>query len=187
MIARWAKVGVGVVAVVGVTTAVVLTVKPSYPAPVEAVVTSHLDGDTFTAMVNGLPREVRLIDVEAPDAQSPDATGQCLGSQASEFLNAMVPVGATLRLEFDEQQHDRYGQSLAAVYTPDGRMVNAEMAKAGLVRVDKDEQGRFSAELRDGLRDAAANRRGLHASPDDGGSSEGSRDNGSDGSSDSTG
>lgn len=71
-----------------------------------------------------------------------------------------------MRLEFDKEREDSYDRTLAAAFTPEGKMVNAEMARAGLAQViTVGENDRFRPPIEQAWHEAAANKRGLH-SPD---------------------
>lgn len=88
----------------------------------ECIVQRVTDGDTIRC---GGER-VRFLSIDAPEMdQGP------FGRAAQAFLEAVLPVGSTARLEFDVERRDRYGRLLAYVYRTDGRMVNALMARQG--------------------------------------------------------
>lgn len=104
---------------------------PDDAASSEAVVTRHVDGDTFDVEYEGRDERVRLLNIDTPETKLPDRSAECLGSEAAKFLAAAAPVGSRLRLEFDKTQRDRYGRLLAAAFTSDGTLVNAEVARQG--------------------------------------------------------
>ena len=110
------------------------------PGELAAVVVRVIDGDTFVARLAGAglaAREetVRLIGVDTPETVHPTLGVEPFGPQASEFTRQLLRPGTPVRLELDVQQRDRYGRLLAYVYLPDGRMLNAELLKAGLAQV----------------------------------------------------
>jgi micrococcal nuclease len=130
---------VGVVQAIGllvgaavVGTVVVTTVLPAAASTDEAVVTKLVDGDTIDVRIGGRVERIRLLNVDTPETVDPDRAVQCLGPEASAFLAARVPVGTQIRLEYDVERTDRYGRTLAAVFTTDGALVNADIARAGL-------------------------------------------------------
>jgi micrococcal nuclease len=83
------------------------------------------DGDSFTCAQSG---RVRLLMIDAPElAQGKE------GRQAQAALAKLAPVGTIVTLESDVRAEDDYGRSLSYVYLPDGRMVNEEMARLGMV------------------------------------------------------
>ena len=81
-----------------------------------------IDGDTF-ACADG--RRVRLIGIDTPErGQRP------FGARARRQLERLVPVGATVQLEGDITPTDRYGRTLAYVWTGD-TLVNEAMVLGG--------------------------------------------------------
>ncbi|HZZ47704.1 MAG TPA: thermonuclease family protein [Pseudonocardia sp.] len=164
MIGLAAKAGIGLLATAGAATAVVIAITPSRPAPERATVAHHVDGDTFDVQVNGAEERIRLINIDTPETKDPNRPVQCLGPEASAFLANMLPIGSSVRLEFDKERQDRYGRTVAAAFTPDGKMVNAEVARAGLAQVvTYGENDRFRPSIDQAWQEAAANKRGLHA------------------------
>lgn len=85
------------------------------------------DGDTIRCR-GGL--RVRLLLIDTPERNQPP-----FGQAAARHLAQLIPVGSTVRLEFDVRQHDQYRRTLAYVFTRDGRMVNEEMLRAGFAVV----------------------------------------------------
>jgi len=82
------------------------------------------DGDTV--LCQEAAARIRLLLVDAPEAaQRPQ------GETARLALEQLLPPGSVARVELDEQPRDQYGRILAYLYTPDGRMVNEAMARAG--------------------------------------------------------
>lgn len=158
------KVGLGIAATAVVGTAVVAVASPDDAASSEAVVTRHVDGDTFDVEYEGRDERVRLLNIDTPETKHPDRSAQCLGSEAAKFLAAAAPVESRLRLEFDKTQRDRYGRLLAAAFTSDGTLVNAEVARNGFARVVSfDDNIRFRPPVEAAWREAAVARRGLHS------------------------
>ena len=90
----------------------------------EAQFLSIIDGDSLAVEVGGRSCEVRLIGIDAPEL------GQEFGVQAKSHALRLC-YGQRLRLEYDHQRRDRYGRTLAYVYSKDG-MLNEEMVRAGL-------------------------------------------------------
>jgi micrococcal nuclease len=85
--------------------------------------TRVIDGDTIELQTIGT---VRLIGVDTPEAPQPGAPGH----EAAAFLRTLVE-GERLRLEYDLQRKDKFGRTLAYVYLPDHRFVNAEIVRQG--------------------------------------------------------
>ncbi len=83
------------------------------------------DGDTFTLLTpQNRQVRVRLFGVDAPERAQP------FGNVAKQKLAALVfrkPVQLQVR------DKDRYGRTVAVVFTTSGQNVNEEMLRAGLV------------------------------------------------------
>ena len=85
-------------------------------------ITRIVDGDTLRCEPVG---RVRLLGIDAPEQeQAPFA------SQATRALQAMLPVGATVRLEPDVEPRDRYDRALRYVWIDQG-MINWAMVRSG--------------------------------------------------------
>ena len=104
--------------------------------------------------LGGRSCKVRLIGIDAPEH------GQEFGVQAK--CHAMrLCYGQLLRLEFDREQRDHYGRTLAYVYCRD-RMINVEMVRAGLaLAVEYKPNVRHQRELEEAEKKARAERRGF--------------------------
>ncbi|PFG41249.1 micrococcal nuclease [Georgenia soli] len=89
-----------------------------------ATVTAIVDGDTLDVDYDGATHRVRLLNVDAAEAD------QCLGQDATDFLAETLPIGSDVILRFDEEKLDRYDRELAGVFSGD-TLVNAEVARAG--------------------------------------------------------
>jgi len=156
------KVGVALLGVAGVTTAAVVVASPDTPAGERAVVTHLVDGDTLDVDIDGRTERIRMLNIDTPEVTGPEAAEQCLGQEASAHLAALIPVGTPVRLEFDRERTDGYGRTLAGVFTDDGALVNAEMARAGLAMpIVIGENDRFHPPVLAARDEAAAQGRGL--------------------------
>ena len=87
-----------------------------------------VDGDTLQAVVNGQRVEIRLIGVNAPDAED------CYGAEARTELSALV-TGQTVVLASDGPDVDDSGRALRYVIIESSppMHVNAELISAGAV------------------------------------------------------
>lgn len=111
------------------------------------------DGDTIRVLYKNREVKVRLFGVDAPEKR------QAYGTAAKQFTSNMV---------FDEtvtvtpESTDRYGRTVAWVKTQDGRVLNAELVRAGMAwwYRDYDPNDSRLAKLED---QAQAARRGLWA------------------------
>ena len=86
-----------------------------------------IDGDTLE-LITG--EQVRLIGVDTPETKHPRKPVEYFGKEATAFTLRTV-AGKRVRLEYDQQRHDKYGRTLAYVYLEDGTFVNAEIIREG--------------------------------------------------------
>lgn len=89
-----------------------------------------VDGDTVDVRLDGEVERVRLLNIDTPETKHPQRGMECLGPEATAFLEDRLTPGEEIELEFDVDQRDRYGRVLAGVFA-DGSLVNAEIARAG--------------------------------------------------------
>lgn len=102
------------------------------PYPVVRVV----DGDTFIARVKGEEVRIRLIGVDTPESVHPDKTlNTPEGEAASEYASDLLE-GEWVYLEYDLNQRDRYGRTLAYVYLEEGEMVQELLLREGYAQPD---------------------------------------------------
>ncbi len=112
------------------------------PAPVASQADSAvvqvvrvIDGDTIqVCCIFGDRVKVRYIGVDTPETHHPMRGVEPYGMEAAEANRKLVD-GKTVRLEFDVQQLDRYGRTLAYVYLEDGTFVNAWLVEHGFAQV----------------------------------------------------
>lgn len=140
---RWTKFAAGGVAVV-LASLFALHRSAIEPSAVGGAglqrVTYVYDGDTIK-LDNG--ERVRLIGIDAPEAHDNDKllrdvrrrhsdgkTQLAMGREASRFARSLL-AGQRVRLEFDVEQRDKYGRSLAYLYLPDGTFVNEKIIREG--------------------------------------------------------
>jgi micrococcal nuclease len=95
-------------------------------------VKQFIDGDTIEVDMNGTKEKVRLIGVDTPETHDPRKQVQCFGVAAAAFTKQQIGSNP-VRLEQDptNTNRDRYNRLLRYVYTPDGRLINAEIIKQG--------------------------------------------------------
>lgn len=129
----------------------------SEPVTVERVI----DGDTIDVRLEGETQRVRLLNVDTPETKHPNKEIECLGPEATEFLEEQLPVGQEIELEFDQERTDRYDRVLAGVFK-DGELINAEIARAGLgVAVSYGSNTRFYPEVQSAQEEAETQGSGL--------------------------
>ncbi len=95
------------------------------PFPVMgATVISVGDGDTLRVADRGKNITIRVACIDAPEmAQAP------YGQQARQALQALVPVGSTVTLK--AQTRDRYGRTVAEVFTQNGTNAGLALVQQG--------------------------------------------------------
>jgi micrococcal nuclease len=163
---RVVKVGLGLVAVAGVGVAVVTTTGTSAigipaPPPPQAEVATVVDGDTFDVRFNDQITRVRLGYIATPAPGKPAQPPPCLAAEAAAQLGTIIPAGTPLKLTYDQ---DQLGRTVAQAVTPDGRLVNAEIVRAGLATVVNDDPAHpVPPAIAASARESLDNRRGMHA------------------------
>ncbi len=114
-----------------------------------------VDGDTLICEEGG--ERIRLLLVDAPELSQGEP-----GRVASEALATMLPPGTRARVERDVQERDRYRRLLAYLYDAEGRMVNEELARIGVVTVSVYPPNvRHVERIRAAVEEARSSRRGL--------------------------
>ena len=116
-------------------------------------VTAVSDGDTFTGLTSDNEQvRVRIHGIDAPESR------QAFGTKSKQYLSDLI-FGKTVDIKI--QSTDRYGRTVAWVYTPDGKDAAAEMLKAGMAWHYK--QHNKSAEYAELEQEAQKAKRGLWA------------------------
>jgi endonuclease YncB( thermonuclease family) len=83
------------------------------------------DGDTFKALnAENQQIKIRMYGIDAPEKT------QAFGTKAKQYLSDLI-FEKTIAITIDDI--DRYGRTVARVYTSDGKEVAVEMLKAGMV------------------------------------------------------
>jgi micrococcal nuclease len=130
---------------------------------IQATVVDVVDGDTIDVRYDGGLHRVRLLNVDTPEPVDPEQPVQCLGPEASEYLEELLPRGTSVRLEYDVEKRDGYGRELAGVFLGDS-LVNADIARQGLgVAIAIGENLRFLQAVQAGQAEAQRLGRGLYA------------------------
>src|SRR5690606_744303 len=80
------------------------------------VVVRVIDGDTIAATVNGEEKTIRLLNIDTPETKHPNEPIQCLGPEATVYLESRLEPGDEIGLEYDIERLDRFGRTLAGVY-----------------------------------------------------------------------
>jgi micrococcal nuclease len=107
---------------------------PATAQPHEAraarIVKRVVDGDTLV-LLGG--ERVRLLGLDAPELDSPDARTARLAREAAAFARGLAER-RHVYLQLDRRHRDRHGRTLAYVFLADGRLLNAELVKRGHAR-----------------------------------------------------
>ena len=97
-----------------------------------------VDGDTIIVVAGGQRHRVRLMGIDTPEVFEKTGSGQRLaqpepfGPEASSFTKQFIS-GGEVRLRFGRRRLDQYDRLLAYVFVDD-RMLNEELARAGLAK-----------------------------------------------------
>ena len=94
------------------------------------------DGDTYVIKLDSSGQEitVRLIGVDTPESVAPndyykDNTAE--GKDVSAIVKSKLCKGDRLTIEYDVQTEDKYGRTLAYLYTEDGKMIQDWLLENG--------------------------------------------------------
>lgn len=104
------------------------------PACERRLVDRAIDGHTLQ-LRDG--RQVLLIGIECPPRLSKEAREKALSRKATRFTLKLVE-GKPVWLEYDKRKKDKYGRSLAYVWTPSNDaalLLNAQLVTEGLAKV----------------------------------------------------
>ncbi|WP_237212054.1 thermonuclease family protein [Rothia nasimurium] len=104
----------------------------TYTDGMTATVVSVESANTFTANIDGVEKEIRLINTAAPSSNGVALSSTCLVDESKALLSEKLPEGSQVTLNFDESQRGATGYVEAAVYAGDA-FINRDMARAGMV------------------------------------------------------
>ena len=94
------------------------------------------DGDTYVIKLDSSGQEitVRLIGVDTPESVAPDdyyKDNTAEGKDVSAIVKSKLHEGDRLTIEYDVQTEDKYGRTLAYLYTEDGKMIQDWLLENG--------------------------------------------------------
>ncbi len=127
------------------------------------VVTRVVDGDTIHVDADGKRLKIRMIGLDTPESLDPRKPVQCFALEASAQAKTIL-AGQSVYLETDPSQDsvDRYGRTLAYVWTESGRLLNLDMIADGFAfEYTYDLPYRYQQDFRAAEHDARAEERGL--------------------------
>lgn len=107
------------------------------------------DGDTIRVQIGNSSESLRLIGIDAPEVSSSAREADCYSAEASAYLTDLLD-GATVWLEADVNDRDRYGRLLRYVWIrqADGYvMVNQLLVSNGLAVARQYEEDDLHAAL----------------------------------------
>ena len=138
---------------------------PTMPPGVQGpfTVTKFVDGDTIHVDANGQRLKIRMIGLDTPETVDPRKPVQCFGREASAQAKTILG-GQSVYLETDPSQDsvDRYGRTLAYVWTESGRLFNLDMiADDYAFEYTYDLPYRYRADFKAAENDARTQERGL--------------------------
>jgi micrococcal nuclease len=99
-----------------------------------AQVVGVVSGDMIDVILGNETRRVKYILIDAPALNDPEKGTEPFGQEAFEFNRSLVE-GQTVTLEKDVSETDAEGRLLRYVHVG-GRMVNEELLRQGLARVE---------------------------------------------------
>lgn len=96
-------------------------------------VVETVDGDTIKVKLGSGVESVRLIGVDTPETVHPTMPNQPFGAKASAYTRAQL-LGKQVYLEFDQEGQDKYGHTLAYVWTclPEQESPTAAEVRTGM-------------------------------------------------------
>ncbi len=86
-----------------------------------------LDGDTFVTTTG---ERIRLLGIDAPEVAHHDTVLEPFGTESTNWLAARI-LNTNVQLCVGIEGTDRYGRTLAWVYTTDGAFINREALSGG--------------------------------------------------------
>jgi endonuclease YncB( thermonuclease family) len=168
MAKRGIKIGIGVVIVAGAAVAFAVatshvspTIGLPHPPAAHAEVAAVVDAETVDIRADNAVTRIRLGYIATPTPPAPGFPVACLQPQAEDQLRSIIPVGTQLSLTYST---DRFGRTIAEATTLDGRLVNAELVRAGVAEAVGDPSDpAVPPAIRAAAQEALTNQRGVHA------------------------
>jgi micrococcal nuclease len=99
-----------------------------------AALVSISDGDTIRVDLGGREETVRLILIDTPETRDPNNPPECYGTEATAFLEGLLPAGSELYPETDVSERDRFGRLLRYAWLDRGDevyLVNEAVVRSG--------------------------------------------------------
>ncbi len=106
----------------------IVDIKPGYGF---YTVKTVYDGDTVE-LEDG--RKIRFLGINTPEVQHKDKMTEAGGEEAKTWLIDKLQH-VKVRLEFDVEKTDKYGRTLAYLFTENKEQINLSLVKAGLATI----------------------------------------------------
>ena len=105
-----------------------------------------IDGDTICLIENGAKHNYRLLYVDTPEYTKEI---EPFGKEAAELTQSLLENASSIQIEYqtDNETEDKYQRKLVWVFV-DGKLLQEELAKAGLVEDVYDNGGNYKYKLR---------------------------------------
>jgi micrococcal nuclease len=154
-----------VVALAGLVLASPAQAYPTMPQGIQGpyTVIKVVDGDTIWVDNNGKRQKIRMIGLDTPESVDPRKPVQCFALEASAQAKTILG-GQSVYLETDPSQDsvDRYGRTLAYVWTASERLFNLDMITDGFAfEYTYDLPYRYQQDFKAAENDARTQERGL--------------------------
>jgi len=93
-----------------------------------------VDGDTYVIDTGNAEKKIRLIGVDTPESVAPadyckENTAE--GKKVSDIVKDKITEGDIVYIEYDVEETDKYGRTLAYLYFPDGMMIQEWLLSNG--------------------------------------------------------
>jgi len=127
-----------------------------YGYTINSSVARVIDGDTFVLADS---QHVRILGINAPEIERPGKPAQPYADSAASYTRSLIE-GKQIKLTFENKTYDIFGRLLAYVWLldragKDSLFIQAELLKAGLVRISYYPKGKRYYDLFYNLRRTA--------------------------------
>ncbi|KYF83715.1 nuclease [Sorangium cellulosum] len=141
---------------------------PDLPgATFRAAVVRTVDGDTLHVRdERGVDHPIRMLSIDTPETHFLGASQGHWAEAAAARLAELLPEGAEVEIQTDEQPCDAYGRVLAYVLSG-GRLINRQLLEEGLaVTYIVAPNLRHAQDFSEAARRSFTERRGMFSDPD---------------------
>ena len=122
-----------------------------------------IDGDTICLIENGIKQNYRLLYVDTPEYTKEI---EPFGKEAKELTQSLLENASSIKVEYqmDNETEDKYQRKLVWVFV-DGKLLQEELAKAGLVEDVYDNGGNYKYKIRilKAILESKIEKKGLYA------------------------